>query len=462
MKKIFSGLLLLTMIIMFGCMTQQASASNVPKELADLGITAFEVDYSEDHSSCQIVSLTVKLTVTKLVIPSEIYGTKVTGIGRRPDVHNKYENVFVGTNEMTLSELELPEEIVSISKNAFDNLTSLKKVTIKGAVKEIPAGAFTNCGLTNVTLPDSVTKIGASAFSGCPLTSISFSSKLKVIGEGAFSDCKSLRKLAIPNGVSILTNAFANTGLKELVIGDKVNLSPDSFAYTNPDSVTASVNNSWVYKKGLVLSRDQKTLICAIRTDKKLIIPSSVRTIGEGACQGKYMTYLEIPKTVKTIKAKAFAYCEKLKSVKIKSKADIPVGCFCMCTKLSKVSMNSSIKKLKRGCFENCKSLKVIILPKQLKSMGAGCFHNATGLKKIILATKNKKFYVKKGCLINQKGVVFVAINKKIFVCPSKVKVLSLGCFTNEKKLKTIKKNKKTTRVEGINGMKREGILVSK
>ena len=85
--------------------------------------------------------------------------------------------------------ISLPNGVTSIGNSAFQNCTSLKKLTI-------------NMDGT----------IGSNAFSGCTgLVNITISGTVSTIGEYAFADCNSIDIIAIPQGItSIGYNAFYN------------------------------------------------------------------------------------------------------------------------------------------------------------------------------------------------------------------------------------------------------------
>lgn len=93
---------------------------------------------------------------------------------------------------------------VYLIEGAFENNTSLTKVTIPDGVTCIGTAAFKGCSsLTSVTIPDSVTCIGTVAFEGCSsLTSVTISDGVTCIGGGAFRECTGITSITIPNSVT--------------------------------------------------------------------------------------------------------------------------------------------------------------------------------------------------------------------------------------------------------------------
>lgn len=95
-------------------------------------------------------------------------------------------NLYINGQE--IKELNLPNNLSSISSYAFISCSGLSSVIIPKSVKEIGEYAFGYCsGLTSVNIPDCVTTIGMSAFEGCNnLTSITIPNSIITIGDGAF------------------------------------------------------------------------------------------------------------------------------------------------------------------------------------------------------------------------------------------------------------------------------------
>ena len=75
----------------------------------------------------------------------------------------------------SLTNISLPDSVISIF-NAFSGCSSLVNITIPEAVTSIYSDDFYNCSsLTSVTIPESVTSIGQNAFKNCSsLTNITY------------------------------------------------------------------------------------------------------------------------------------------------------------------------------------------------------------------------------------------------------------------------------------------------
>lgn len=155
-------------------------------------------------------------TEKDIVIPSELDGKTVTGIG---------EKVFSGRNDIKsvtipdsvtyigqsaflgcegLSSVTIPASVTNIKSYAFQKCTNLNSITLENGVTDIGDYAFSICSsLNNVELPDSVISIGDGAFwQDTGLSNITIGSKVTNIGNSAFSECSSLSSIIIPESVT--------------------------------------------------------------------------------------------------------------------------------------------------------------------------------------------------------------------------------------------------------------------
>ncbi|MCR4661941.1 MAG: leucine-rich repeat domain-containing protein, partial [Clostridia bacterium] len=104
----------------------------------------------------------------------------------------------------SLTNIILPEGVLSIGGSAFGDCSSLISISIPESVTSIGEVAFSNCSsLTSITIPNSVTSIGRMAFSNCSsLTSITIPEGLTSIEECVFEYCNKLKSIDIPEGVT--------------------------------------------------------------------------------------------------------------------------------------------------------------------------------------------------------------------------------------------------------------------
>lgn len=98
----------------------------------------------------------------KIIVPSEIDGKKVIGIGLKDEDSNAMTGVCGNC------EVVLPETVEFIGRYAFDGARGLVKLSGAENCREILDFAFSNCeNLKEVTFIDSVETVSDSAFIGC-------------------------------------------------------------------------------------------------------------------------------------------------------------------------------------------------------------------------------------------------------------------------------------------------------
>lgn len=363
------------------------------------------------------------------VIPSEIDGLPVTGIG---------DHAFYGC--WTPDNLTIPDGVVTIGEEAFVDCYNLTRITIPASVTNIGNGAFAWCNMLtqvnvdalnpvynsvdgvvfnkdktvlclcpggktgNYVIPDGVTKVETRAFYGCPrLTSIKIPKGVKSIGDEAFLDCRfltsvtmpddgmnsigdyafkcclSLTSVAIPAGVTnIGKSAFENCGsLASVTIPESVtSIGADAFACCG--SLTSVTLPSRVTSIG-----DEAFYGCSGLTS--VTIPNGVTSIGGCAffgCSG--LTSITIPTDLIHMGEWAFSHCSGLTSVTISNGVtSIGDGAFYGCSSLSAVTIPDSVISIGRAAFSDCYNLTNVTLPKEVTSIGDGAFSGCASLSSI-------------------------------------------------------------------------------
>ena len=107
----------------------------------------------------------------------------------------------------------IPEGTRSIGKNAFSFRWKLAGITIPNSVTDIGSQAFISCtGLTSIVIPGNVSSIAPGTFEGCrSLREVVLMEGVAEIGPSAFLTCRSLTRVDIPSSVtSIGYLAFCN------------------------------------------------------------------------------------------------------------------------------------------------------------------------------------------------------------------------------------------------------------
>ena len=289
----------------------------------DLGtITASAADDSQPLSWVKNDDNTITITDCDtsysgtLIIPQTIEDMPVTGIR---------ESAL--DNCSFLTELVIPETVVSIGSNICQKCLSLQKITVAqnnnnfssdeyGILYNKDKSVLYCCppsnGITVFTVPDTVTKLSFRAFYECSnLESVVFNDKITEISS-TFYGCSSLKSVTLPEGLKII----------------------DAFAF---------------YKC---------TSLINIR------IPDEVTLIGTHAFDGcKSLREISIPDSVSEMRNHAFSYCTDLRSVKL--------------------SKNLSV--IDEDAFRNDPNLTSIDIPPSVASIGSSAFYGCTNLRNVIL-----------------------------------------------------------------------------
>jgi hypothetical protein len=212
-----------------------------------------------------------------IVIPAEINGVPVTGIGDYafmqkqvasvviPDTVTSIGNSAFFWNEV--SSITIPGGVGSIGNSAFEG-NQITALALPGGVKTIGEHAFSSNKISSLVIPGTVSAIGNSAFEGNEITALVLPGGVKTIGEHAFSSNK-ISSLVIPDTVtSIGKYAFADNQLTNVVLPGSIAKFDDPF----DDKVTVTgegITTLTVVSKNLTLSDG---------TNKTTFIPSSGKT----------------------------------------------------------------------------------------------------------------------------------------------------------------------------------------
>ena len=197
---------------------------------------------------------------------------KLTNPGIVSNIHPAHmpKRIYVD-NERIIS----PDEIYTAGNTSIENIdinpknkyytsidgivyTADKKTLIRCPVgksgKVVIPDAFRSCKISEVVIPDSVTEIGISAFTESHIQDFTLGKGMTYIGKYMFSTCKNIKHIHIPSHIKeIMSSAFSACNAEDIVLDEGVE------------------------RIGL------NAFEVSTANDTKIILPSSVKMIGDGA-----------------------------------------------------------------------------------------------------------------------------------------------------------------------------------
>ncbi len=323
-----------------GCASLQFAA--IPSSIASIGDRAFDGIYFLNGASLldysNIPGYNYKGSNGALYRFSAEVGFKFAADGLIFGVSSADPlEVFVEGYESVPADLVIPCKasygvlefaVVALGDSLFADCASLQSVTIPSSVTLICPGAFSGCtSLQSVTIPSSVTSIGGSAFSGCTsLQSVTIPSSVTFIEPRAFSGCTSLQTVTIPSSVFYVgEDAFSGcTSLQSVTIPSSVT-SVGLRAFGGCTSLNEFSGTYEGIADGIMLISKSAVVSCAAGPQVvSVAIPSSVRSIEDGAFDNCSLRRIDIPSSVTHVSDKAFGGIEFYRGSSLLSYWDIP------------------------------------------------------------------------------------------------------------------------------------------
>ena len=238
------------------------------------------------------------------------------------------------------------------------------ELTINTSITRIADEAFNGSEITSVTIPSSVTEIGWSVFSSCEyLETVDIKANIKTIPDWAFGWCRNLKSITIPASVERIQNC--------------------AFIYCQKLTDISISGNNFIVKDNAIYTADETTLVAYPTASGSVEIPETVKTIGAGAFAGSLVDSITIHESVTTIESEAFRgclaesitipssvtsigrynfnNCRNLKTVEIFAKVSVlPQSLFSYSQNLTSVTIPATVTSIEWGVFDGCENLRYV------------------------------------------------------------------------------------------------------
>ncbi|WP_028506209.1 leucine-rich repeat domain-containing protein [Ruminococcus sp. FC2018] len=255
----------------------------------------------------------------------------------------------------------------------------------------------------DVVVPETIKGIGKDAFKGIEgITSVKLGAKIKKITVWGFIKCSDLLDINVSKNNP---NYSSRDGVLYNKDGTVLLFMPQG-------------RSELVIPEGVVEIGDY-ACSCAFKLNK-VVLPSTLKTIGKEAFLHCSFEQIAIPKSVESISENAFADCTKLRTVRIDAKLEaISSYSFAFCKKLEEVNIPESVKTIDIGAFDGCSSLKSIVFSDGLKTIGHYAFKKCISLKSIIIPKSVERIqsYAFEKCVFEYDDVVFKSNETVMEIC---------------------------------------------
>ena len=288
-----------------------------------------------------------------------------------------YEGAFFGCQR--LENITIPDSIVEISEYAFYGCMSLDHLPVSETsnLKGIFDYAFAYTGITDLKIPESVIDIGNYAFCGSLLEKVYIpdtNAETLVIGIGAFADCNYLGEITLPFiGASFEDETITWFGYIFGAGGYEANATyvPESLKIVNIHDGITKIPEYAFYGLSHI---------------EEISVPHSVMHVGYYAFRDTQAKYeLNSVISVDSFNISHGSFGTGLSGKLILSEGVMSIGewAFSDCTSLTSIVLPNSVTSIGYFAFSGCTSLESIVIPDSVTSIGSDAFSDCVSLKSI-------------------------------------------------------------------------------
>lgn len=340
---------------------------------------------------------------------------------------------------------------LDVNGGIFSYATGLEDITLPEGIKIIGCSSFANCtSLTQLRIPSTVTKIGSWIINGCTnLKTLYWDAKdaktyISIGGNAAIKDGPSssvfteygkppyLETIVFGDEVSSIPSllCYNLTSLKKVVFGKSVNdVGPNVFynciglkeVHWNATNCVSNNAKFWwtknstriaapisIFEIGDFVKRIPDYLCSHLTKVEDIVIPATVKSIGDHAFQGTAISSVNLPTGLETIGLEAFSEMPRITSFNIPwSVIEIGNGAFGGCPnlkrvifnaqecsvdnpfsdspQLSSIDFNNEVRIVPANICNGISSLKTVHFGSSVRTIGANSFRGCSGLEDVEL-----------------------------------------------------------------------------
>ena len=352
------------------------------------------------------------------------------------------KTVMVSETEFPLEVIDIPSiitidgqdcTITRISRNAFENNTELKEVSLPETVEFIEDKAFAGCSNLSciyVFAPNPVRLISGvksrtrgvvdiTVFEGVDLEKCIVYVPVGCVEKYREADgWKEFSNIVEMEEVSAPIN-FTDSEVKRICVANWDSNGDGELSEAEAEAVT-TLNNAFFQNEDIVNFKELSFFaglneigaydFTGCTNLSSINLPNSIQSIGYAAFANCYsLCDIDMPQAVESIGEYAFQDCKSLTSITIPSAVSkIPIASFirCIslqnvitqdnvttiddmaffeCSKLSSISLSKKLDRINKGAFAVCSNLSSITLPASLTYIGEQAFAACNNLKSLTI-----------------------------------------------------------------------------
>lgn len=195
----------------------------------------------------------------------------------------------------------------------------------------IPAGMYYDSEASEIKIPNNIERIHRTAFESAHAETITMKDNVRYLGGNCFYDCKQLTNIELSNNLEVIPKYC----FRDCIKLESIKLPTTCI----------------VIEFGAFVDCEKLRIID---------FNDQLSTIGTNAFLGTGLRIIRIPSSVKTIENGAFSYCDQLEKVVIPGNTKIKSECFSDCDQLREVSLGKDVELIGGFNFSDCSNLESI------------------------------------------------------------------------------------------------------